>query len=133
MKQDIKTREDLEFLLTEFYRIAPNDAEIGHHFEDLDLESHLPVIVNFWEKVLFNKPVYFNNPLFIHQKLHEKFPLKPKHFQRWVEIFSRTIDKFFAGERAEDAKIRAGMIANSLNHKLNDLPENLNFLRRKAT
>ncbi len=119
MKRDIETREDLENLLSEFYKIATTDAEIGHHFADLDLETHLPVIVNFWEKVLFGNPVYFGNPLAVHQILHEKSPLKLEHFQRWVEIFSRTVDELFAGETAENAKLRAKMIAHSLNRNVN--------------
>ena len=119
MKQDIKTRRNLEFLLAEFYKTATKDEEIGHHFDDLDLESHLPVIVDFWEKVLFGKQVYFNNPLVIHQILHNKNPLKPEHFCRWVEIFSATIDKLFDGETAENAKLRAKIIAHSLNQRLN--------------
>lgn len=117
--KDIETRADLELLLTEFYKIAPFDAEIGHHFDGVDLASHLPVIVDFWEKVLFGKPVYFNNPLQIHQKLHEKSPLTLEHFRRWVEIFSATVDKLFAGRQAENAKLRAKMIAHSLNQNLN--------------
>jgi len=119
MKRDIETREDLDHLLNEFYKIAPNDAEIGHHFDGVNLEAHLPVIVDFWEKVLFGKPVYFSNPLLIHQKLHEKFPLKLEHFRRWVEIFSATVDRLFVGETAENAKLRAKMIAHSLNQKIN--------------
>lgn len=119
MKRDIETREDLEFLLSEFYKIVPFDAEIRHHFDDVDLPAHLPIIVDFWEKVLFGKPVYFNNPLAVHQKLHEKFHLEPQHFRRWVDIFSQTVDKFFSGETAENAKLRAEMIAQSLNQKIN--------------
>lgn len=118
MKHDIETRQDLENLLTEFYKIAPNDAEIGHHFDGVDLQTHLPIIVDFWEKVLFGKQVYFGNPMLIHQKLHEKSPLKLEHFRRWVEIFSATIDENFVGEMAENAKLRAKMIAHSLNQNL---------------
>jgi hemoglobin len=116
---DIETRADLEFLLTEFYKIAIVDKEIGHHFDKLDLVEHLPVIVDFWEKTLFGKPVYFGNPLFIHQKLNEISPLEPGHFGRWIEIFTQTTDKFFAGETAENAKLRAAMIAHSLNQRIN--------------
>ena len=119
MKRDIKTREDLEYLLSEFYVLAVRDEKIGHHFADLDLETHLPIIVNFWEKVLFGKQFYFGNPLAVHQKVNEKSPLKLKHFQRWIEIFSQTIDKLFAGKTAEDAKLRARMIAHSLNQRIN--------------
>jgi len=119
MKRDIETREDLKFLLTEFYKIAVLDSEIGHHFAEIDLAAHLPVIVDFWEKVLFGKPIYFGNPLAVHRILHEKSPLKLEHFQRWFEIFSQTVDKLFAGETADDAKLRAKMIAHSLNQNLN--------------
>lgn len=122
--KDIETRADLELLLAEFYKIAPYDAEIGHHFDDTDLAAHLPVIVDFWEKLLFGTPVYFGNPMIVHQKLHEKAPLTLEHFRRWVEIFSQTIDRFFAGEQAENAKLRAKMIAHSLNARLNSAPEN---------
>jgi len=119
MKRDIETREDLELLLGEFYKIGVADSEIGHHFAEIDLAAHLPVIVDFWEKVLFGKPVYFGNPLAVHRILHEKSPLKLEHFQRWFEIFSQTADKLFAGETADDAKLRAKMIAHSLNQNLN--------------
>lgn len=119
MKRDIETREDLEKLLREFYQVATRDELIGHHFAELDLETHLPVIVNFWEKVLFGKSVYFGNPLAVHQTLHEKSSLKLEHFQRWFEIFGQTIDALFAGETAENAKLRAKMIAHSLNQNLN--------------
>jgi hemoglobin len=121
-RQDIETREDLEFLLTEFYKIAVVDSEIGHHFAELDLAAHLSIIVDFWEKVLFGKPVYFGHPLAVHRVLHEKSPLKLEHFQRWFKIFSQTIDKLFVGKTADVAKLRAKMIAHSLNQNLN--PEN---------
>lgn len=120
MKRDIETREDLEKLLKSFYAIAVQDSKIGHHFIDLNLETHLPTIVNFWEKVLFGKPVYFNNPLQIHQTLNEKSPLTLEHFRHWVEIFSLTIDNLFSGKMAESAKLRARMIAHSLNQRINN-------------
>jgi hemoglobin len=129
--KDIETRVDIEFLLTEFYKIATVDKEIGHHFIRLDLAAHLPIIVDFWEKVLFGKPVYFGNPLFIHQKLNEISPLAPEHFERWLEIFSQTIDKFFAGETAENTKLRAQMIAHSLNQRIN--PAEIQKLQRIKT
>ncbi len=119
MKRDIETRADIEELLTEFYKIVIFDGEIGHHFDDLDLKSHLPIIVDFWEKVLFGNPVYFGNPLAVHEKLHEKFPLKLEHFVRWIEIFGQTLDSLFEGETADAAKLKAEMIGHSLNQRLN--------------
>lgn len=119
MKRDIETRADIEELLIEFYKIVPFDDEIGHHFAGLDIEAHLPIIADFWEKILFGSPVYFNNPLAIHQALHQKSPLKGEHFVRWIEIFGKTVDRLFKGEMAETAKHRATTIGDSLNQRIN--------------
>ena len=119
MKPDIESRADIERLLDEFYKIVIHDPEIGHHFDSLNLEHHLPIIADFWEKVLFGNPVYFNNPLAVHQTLHERSPLLPEHFVVWVAIFSETVDRLFAGETAEMAKSRAAAIGESLSQRLN--------------
>ncbi|MEO5860263.1 MAG: group III truncated hemoglobin [Pyrinomonadaceae bacterium] len=119
MKADLASRADIDRLLVEFYKVVIHDAEIGHHFDKLDLDHHLPIIGDFWEKVLFGNPVYFNNPLTVHQKLHERFQLKPEHFLRWVTVFSQTVDTLFAGEMADLAKSRAVAIADSLDQRLN--------------
>lgn len=118
MKKDIAGRRDIELVLAEFYSAAMADAKIGHHFAELDLTGHLPVITDFWEKVLFGKPVYFGNPLAVHMELHRKNPLKPGHFGRWLEIFDAAIDVRFAGVTAETAKARARAIAESLMNRL---------------
>jgi hemoglobin len=127
--KDIETRADLEKLLTEFYRVAITDEEIGHHFDDLDLESHLPVIVDFWEKILFGKKVYFGNPLAVHKILHDKSPLTLEHFQQWVKIFSEKVDENFVGEMADNAKLRAKMIGHSLNQRLNELQNSPGYVQ----
>ena len=121
--KDIETRGNLETLLAEFYKIATIDKEIRHHFDELNSTAHLPVIVDFWEKALFGKPIYYGNPLAVHQTLHRKSPLMLEHFQRWVEIFHATVDNFFTGELADAAKLRAKMIAHSLNRNLNSSTE----------
>jgi hemoglobin len=119
MTRDLETRADIDRLLIEFYKVVIHDPEIGHHFDQLDLDHHLPIIGDFWEKVLFGNPVYFNNPLTVHQKLHERFPLLPYHFLRWVEIFLQTVGELYSGEMADLAKIRARAIADSLDQRLN--------------
>lgn len=119
MKPDLETRADIDHLIVEFYKVVIHDPEIGHHFDGLDLAAHIPIICDFWEKILFGNPVYFNNPLTVHQKLHERFPLLPEHFLRWVEIFSHTVDQLYSGEMADVAKLRARAIADSLDQRLN--------------
>lgn len=116
---DIETRRDIEALLEDFYSVVMSDPEIGHHFDELDLEGHLPVIADFWEKVLFGSPVYFNNPMIVHQRLHAKAPLLPEHFVRWVEVFASSVDELFEGPNADEAKRRAAIIAGNLSNRLN--------------
>ena len=116
--KDIENREDIAFLLERFYSVAMEDETIGHHFADLDLQSHIPVFTDFWDKVLFGNPVYFGNPIAVHQLIDKKNKLTLEHFRRWVEIFRKTVDSNFEGEIAENAKLRAKMIAHSLNERL---------------
>jgi hemoglobin len=122
MLKDIETRAELEKLLTEFYAVAVTDAKIGHYFTrvvQLDLATHLPVIVNFWEKMLFGKPVYFGNPMIVHYHLHEKSPFEQEHFDRWLEIFTATVDRLFQGEIADKAKAKAETVARGMFAALN--------------
>ena len=119
MLSDINDRGDIVRLLEKFYEVVMVDNEIGHHFVTLDLEAHLPIITDFWEKILFGKPVYFNNPFLVHQELYERSPLLPEHFERWVKIFQETVDDLFAGPVAEDAKTKAGTIGSNLSQRLN--------------
>jgi len=119
MKPDVGSRSDLEVIVSEFYSAVMTDPQIGHHFVNIHLESHLPLIVDFWEKALFAKPVYFGNPAVVHQILHERMPLNPEHFTRWVELFVLSVDGHFAGENADEIKLRARMVADSLSQQLN--------------
>lgn len=127
--RDIETRGDIDHLLKRFYEVAMVDPEIAHHFTELDLVTHLPVIGDFWEKLLFSRPVYFGNPLVVHEQLHERSPLEVEHFERWVSIFRSMVDSMFVGPRADLAKARAEVIADTLNQRLNPT---LNIQPRKT-
>lgn len=125
---DIQTREDIDRLMHVFYERALADEMIGYIFSDvahLDLKSHLPIIGDFWESLLFGTPTYAKhkrNPLEVHRELHLKSPLMPEHFKRWLEIFIASVDKEFAGERAEFLKSRAGAIARRMQEFLANGP-----------
>lgn len=120
MKTDITTREDIDALMARFYGRAMSDPLIGPLFTDvaqLDLEHHLPVIGDFWESTLFGSGVYSRhrrNPLIVHEELDRKARLEPRHFQRWLELFTTTIDETFAGTRADYAKQRGHAIARRM-------------------
>jgi len=126
--KDIKNREDINALMRSFYQRAIGDEIIGYIFTDvakLDLEHHLPIIGDFWETLLFgsgNYQKHGRNPLQVHALLNLKTPLFPKHFRRWLEIFTETIDEMFTGTRAEFAKSRAEAIANRMLNFVSGVP-----------
>lgn len=122
MKKDIDSREELEDFLWAFYKKAFADELIGKFFTEvvpLDLDTHIPVIANFWESVAFNKPSYRKNVMEVHQHIHQLSKIKKEHLDRWVKIFTETLDEKFEGSRTELMKQRARSIATLMDIKLN--------------
>jgi hemoglobin len=122
MKKDIENRDDLEYLLKYFYEKAFSDPLISHFFIEvvpLNLEEHLPVITDFWESVLLDGKGYRKNVMEIHRNISQKSKIEKEHFDRWVHIFSETVNNFFEGPKATLAKQRAASIATMMNIKIN--------------
>lgn len=117
---DIENREDIEVLMKAFYAKAIPDHMIGHYFTQvthMNLEQHLPVIIDFWETVLFGVARYKSNAIAVHQHLHMKSAFTDQHFERWVHLFQSTVDELFSGDKAELAKQRALSIATVMKIK----------------
>ena len=134
---DITSREDIDHLLRHFYGLAMEDEVIGYLFTDvahLDLEAHLPVIGNFWESVLLQRPVYQGNPMRLHQALHAVSALRAEHFQRWFALWSDSVDALFAGDVATEAKRRAAIVAEAMQHhlRIESPPEQFSDTYRRA-
>lgn len=122
MKKDIGTREELETFLWAFYKKAFADELIGRFFTKvvpLDLDIHVPIIANFWESVVFNKPNYRKNVMEVHQHIHHLSKIKKEHLDRWVKLFTSTLDENFEGSKTELMKQRAKSIATLMDIKLN--------------
>ncbi|HYH06178.1 MAG TPA: group III truncated hemoglobin [Thermoanaerobaculia bacterium] len=117
MTRDISSRADIDALMLRFYGRAMSDALIGPLFAHLDLDHHLPVIGDFWESTLFGAGVYSRhgrNPLLVHLELDRNARLEPRHFERWLELFTAAVDESFAGLRADYAKHRGHAIARRM-------------------
>lgn len=115
--RDIETRADIDEVLRAFYGAAFTDAELGSIFTDvthMDLDTHLPVIGNFWQKVLLNSDTYRGNAMRVHQDLHRRFPLTAAHFERWLQLWAGAVDARFAGPVADDAKAHAVRISAAM-------------------
>ena len=121
MKKDITTRADIEQLIIAFYDKVKLDKTIGFIFTDvvkIDWSHHIPVIVDFWESILLDNPVYKKNAMEVHYDLNKKLPLQKEHFESWMLLFANTVDELFEGKIATAAKVRAQSIASVMLFKM---------------
>jgi hemoglobin len=119
---DIATRDDLESLLRSFYGRAFADPLLRHVFVDvvhMDLESHLPVIADFWQKVLFNTGPYSGRTMDVHRRIHRRVPLTDVHFDRWLALWREAVNDTFDGPVADRAVAHATRMAAVFSRELN--------------
>ena len=123
MITDIQSREDLEKIISRFYQKLIQDALMYPFFEEIveknDLESHLSVIVDFWEDILFQTYKYRNNPMKKHLDFHKKMKFEKEHFQQWLSYLNQTIDDHYKGSVSDRMKARATSIALVMQTKMN--------------
>jgi hemoglobin len=122
MMADICDLADIEKVLVHFYDAAIKDDTIGFFFTEvvpLDMQQHIPVIAQFWHSVLFGSSGYRNDVMAMHRVIHNKAAIEKRHLDRWVQLFTGTIDAHFAGDNAERMKQRGRSIATVMDIKLN--------------
>ena len=124
MKKDITSRQDLLLLVKVFYEKLLADNSISYLFTDIakiNLDHHLPVLVDFWDSILFQSDTYRKNAMQPHMVLHQQSPLQKHHFETWLRYFKETVDELFEGEKAFLAKERATSIATVMQIKISQL------------
>jgi len=116
VRPDLTDRVVIELLVRNFYREAAKDALLGPVFEAvrLDWQAHITNLVDFWASLLLGEPGYVSEPLRAQQPMPARTPLGHAHHERWVALFSETVDSWFAGPMAELAKTRARTMANAM-------------------
>jgi hemoglobin len=118
---DITTRADIEKLIIRFYEKVKTDDVIGFIFTEvvkMNWPHHIPLIVDFWETILLDNPVYKSNAMEVHYTLNRKVRLEEKHFNKWLKLFVETIDELYEGKVADLAKTRARSIAGLMQFKM---------------
>ena len=131
MKKDITGRVDIELLVNSFYDKAKYDETIGFIFMNIigeDWSHHLPVMYQFWESVLLNKPGYAGNPIKKHIDIDKQIPFEKVHFDQWLKLWNETIDSLFDGEIAAQAKNRGMLMANLISMKV-EMARDSNFIQ----
>ena len=118
---DLASRADVEELLRRFYGRVFVDDVLAEPFIELrakGLESHLAVMCDFWETVLFRAGLYHGSALVVHRRLHDRHPLSANHFVRWLQLWNAAIDEKYQGPVAERATIQAARIAKAMHRRL---------------
>ena len=122
MKQDIISREDIHFIISDFYSKLINDKNTRPFFENFikenSLEKHINIITDFWEDILFNTIKYSNNVLQKHLDVNTEIKFEKEHFELWLNYFIETISNNFSGLNVELMKNRAKSIATVMQVKM---------------
>lgn len=114
---DITTIEDIKLLVNTFYAKVQKDELIGSIFNEKiqgRWPEHLEKMYKFWQTILLEEHTYSGSPF----PPHKHLPVDQSHFNRWMEIFTKTVDGLFIGIVAEEAKDRAANMAYMFNYKI---------------
>lgn len=127
-KHDIETRDDIAHLMRTFYGRMFEDEVMGPIFKDvakMDLDAHIPIMCDFWELQLFQKPGYRGGMMAVHFRLHMMMPnaegLEHHHFMRWMDYWVDTLDDLFHGARATWAKTVAARVARNMSQRIDEV------------
>lgn len=122
---DIVGRKEIELFVDAFYEAVRADGILGpvfDHVAKVNWEEHIPKLCDFWETVLFRTGSYKGNPLAVHRHLVKDVGMDRAMFDRWLAIFSETMDRHFDGANAGHLKRVAADMANVIYSRLHELP-----------
>jgi hemoglobin len=115
--KDILSLADIKKLVDTFYASVREDEILAPIFNERIQErwpQHLDKMYSFWQTVLLGEHTYNGSPF----PPHAQLPIDSAHFERWLQLFSTTIDKLFEGEKAKEAKWRAERMAEMFQSKI---------------
>ncbi|RYG01253.1 MAG: group III truncated hemoglobin [Chitinophagaceae bacterium] len=114
---EILNLDDIKLLVNTFYEKVKEDEILGPVFNAKIQDrwpEHLEKMYRFWQTLLLEERTYFGRPF----PPHAQLPVEWKHFERWMNLFTATVDELFIGIKADEAKWRAGKMAELFNAKI---------------
>ncbi len=121
-KSDLEAGAPVQALVDTFYAQARQDAALGPVFNAIigeDWSQHLPVMYAFWDSVVFGLGGYKGQAVAKHIDIDRQIPLEAAHFERWIALWTATVDGMYAGPNAELAKSKANMMLQLIKFKVN--------------
>jgi len=109
--------DDIKLLVDSFYGKVREDKLLAPIFNNRIGEKwpeHMEKMYRFWQTVLLGEHTYHGSPFVPHAQL----PVDKEHFNQWMSLFNQTIDEHFRGDKAEEARWRAGKMAEMFHYKI---------------
>jgi len=125
-RTDLSGRDDIVRLVDNFYEKIRTDSELGPVFDEVaqvDWETHLPKMYDFWDTVLFRSGTFRGDPIGAHAKLVSHTEMSMARFEHWLVLFRSSVAELFEGENADHIVRCAEDMANVLYSKINGVPD----------
>lgn len=119
--EDINNRNDINNIVKKFYDKAIPDKIIGHFFTQIipiNWKEHIETVINFWDSIIFGTSEYKNNPMTAHIHMNTLSKMEKKHFERWLQLWTNTINENYKGNTATELINRANSIAKIMEFKM---------------
>lgn len=114
---DIQNLEDIQLLVNSFYDRVRKNELLGPIFNERIGDrwpGHLEKMYRFWQTVLLEDHTYFGSPF----PPHAQLPVDQVHFDTWLQLWHSTVDQYFQGRKADEAKWRGDKMAAMFLHKI---------------
>ena len=129
--KELTERADIDLLVQSFYTAVRKDEMLGPVFNALipgdNWPAHLSRMADFWECNLLFRPTFKGNPMQSHRLVDARYSYQTgeRHYDRWVDLWCRTVDSLFTGEKAGLAKVRAEKMGRQLLAKVLEVKPSL--------
>lgn len=125
MEKEIVDLSDIKVLVDSFYGKVRQDALLAPIFDEVIQDrwpQHLETMYTFWQTLLLGGTrTYKGNPFAPHANLF----ISKIHFDRWLELWNKTLTDNFEGEVSDEARWRASRIAEMFQMRIAMLQEGI--------
>lgn len=122
---DLDSAEHIRLFIESFYDKVLADKVLAHIFNDvagIDVKVHIPIIIQYWQKLLLGDKSYQRHTMNIHREVHRKFPFTQSEFDHWLDLFTLTAKNEFSGPYTNKAIKIATTIAANMHESLYKYP-----------
>ena len=123
--RDLDSPSEIAEMVRRFYQDVAQDEILGPLFNDVarvDWSEHLPKLTAFWCRALLGIEGYHGNPFRAHSEVHARSPFTIAHFERWLQLFSETVELGWVGPNATRAMDLARNVARVHSQQLIGTP-----------